>query len=161
MAKQLKIAYKYMKVSSQLQSQSFNLNQIYATLIRLGRTKWERKYNKFDLEFEPWATGVWVKQAGTIISYKDLAETLRQEAEFKAYQLAVTKVLDGWFVNSFQGSSRYFVQFTKRSGWRCSCMLFGCRHNRTSKELPQLWDAMNKRSFCHHIAAVYSEVKCK
>lgn len=147
-----------MKVSSELQSQSFNLNQVVATLIRLGRTKWERKYNKFDLEFEPWSTGIWVKQAG-IISYKDLAETLRQEAEFKAYQLAVDKILDGWLVKSFQSSSRYFVQYGKRSGWRCNCMLFRCRYNRTFNELPQLWDAMNQRSFCHHIAAVYSEVK--
>jgi hypothetical protein len=148
-----------MKVSSELQSQSFNLNQIYATLFRLGRMKWELKYNKFDLEFEPWSTGIWVNQAGTIISYKDLAETLRQEAEFKAYQLAVDKILDGWLVKSFQSSSRYFVKYNKRSGWRCNCMLFNCRNNRTSKELPQLWDAMNQRSFCHHIAAVYSEVK--
>ncbi|GAX45769.1 hypothetical protein NIES4075_67900 [Tolypothrix sp. NIES-4075] len=148
-----------MRVSSELQSQSFNLNQIHAILIRLGRMKWEYQYNKFDLEFEPWAIGVWVKQAGTIISYKDLAEYLREESELKAYQLPVTKAFDGWLVKSSQGGDRYYVRFNKESGWCCNCMLFRCRYNRTSKELPQLWEAMNKKAFCHHIVAVYSEIK--
>lgn len=143
-----------MKVSKQLQSQVFSNHLIAELLIRLGRTKWMNKYNTHDLHCEAWAVGIWVKQAG-LISYKDLADFLKEIATAIGELLPVEKVNFGWLVKSMRNSDRYFVSFSKASGWSCNCMKFRCWHNRILQEMPQFYKALGEKVFCHHVAAAY------
>ncbi|MBH8564467.1 hypothetical protein I8748_20155 [Nostoc sp. CENA67] len=143
-----------MKVSRQLQSQVFSNQLIAELLIRLGRTKWMEKYNVHDLHCEAWAVGIWVKQAG-IISYKDLANFWRETAAAIGEFLPAEKLDFGWLVKSMKSDKRYFVHFSRFTGWFCNCMKFKCWHNRISEEMPQFYKALNSKIFCHHVAAAY------
>ena len=144
-----------MQVSSELKSQVFSKYIISELLVRLDRTRWMQNYNVHDLYIEVWAVGIWVKQAG-VISYKDLAEILREEAINKAEQLPVDKVAAGWLVKSRQCGDRYLVKFNKIDGWSCCCLRYQCWRKRLANEMPQLYKALGKKVFCHHIAAAYS-----
>ncbi|WP_414623787.1 hypothetical protein [Calothrix sp. CCY 0018] len=145
-----------MKVSSALQSQVLSRYVLKDILFQLGRINWEYKYNIHDLEYEFWTTGVWVKQAGTIISYDAIAEYWREAAISQTEQLPVEKVRGGWLVSSIQDHSKnYFVYFNQGKGWQCECMKHRCWRNRIPNELPQLYKALNNKIFCHHTAAAY------
>ncbi|MDF5724314.1 MAG: hypothetical protein PUP91_28385 [Rhizonema sp. PD37] len=146
-----------MQVSSELASQTMGKYIISRVLDKKGRTKWMDNYNVHDLSVEAWGVGVWIKQAG-IISYKDLADLLKEEAEMKAWQLPVEKVARGYLVKSFQCSDRYFITFTKQTGWQCGCMRYRCWRNRMQEELPQLLNQFNGKVFCHHIVAAYKSL---
>ncbi|MEA5595680.1 hypothetical protein [Rivularia sp. UHCC 0363] len=147
-----------MKVSSALQSQVLSRYVLREILFKLGRTNWEYKYNVHDLTYEFWTTGVWVKEAGTIISYRAIAEYWREAAINQTEQLPVTKVQGGWLVSSIQNfSKQYFVYFNNGKGWTCDCMKHRCWRNRIPKELPQLYKALGYKIFCHHVAAAYYE----
>lgn len=148
-----------MKVSRQLQSQVFSNQLIAELLIRLNRTKWMEKYNTHDLHCEAWTVGIWVREAGTIISYKDLANFLREIAAAIGEFLPVQKTDYGWFVKSMRNSDRYKVTFSKTNGWSCSCMKFRCWKNRISEEMPQFYKALGEKIFCHHVAAAYQEMQ--
>ena len=63
-----------MNISQALASQHLSKRAIADILFYLQRTAWIHEYNKYDLTIEVWAVGIWVKEAGTIISYCDLAE---------------------------------------------------------------------------------------
>lgn len=143
-----------MLISSALASQTMSKYVVSKVLDKKGRNKWMENYNVHDLYVEAWAVGVWIKQAG-IVSYKDLAEILKEEAIFKAQQLPVEKVAGGYLVKSFQSGDRYFVNFNKETGWQCDCMRYKCWRNRMNKELPQLLSKFNGKVFCHHIVAAY------
>lgn len=140
-------------VSSELASQTISKNAIADLLHYLDRTKWEQNYNKHQLKVEAWDTGVWISQAG-IISYKDLAEFIRETTKLKAFTLAVERRSDNLFlVQGFQ-KSRYAV--VRSSGrYSCECMLYRCRHNRMKKEMPRLFEALNQKIFCHHSVAAW------
>jgi len=144
-----------MQVSSALASQTMSKYVVAQVLEKKGRTKWMENYNVHDLSAEAWAVGVWIKQAG-IISYKDLAAILIEEAMFKAQQLTVEKVGGGYLVKSFQCPDKYFVTFSKATGWHCECLRYKCWKNRMNAELPQLLNQFNGKVFCHHIVAAYS-----
>lgn len=143
-----------MQVSSELKSQVFSKYVVSELLIRLNRTAWMEKYNVHDLYAEAWAVGIWVRQAG-VISYKDLAVILREEAINKAEQLPVERVAAGWLVKSRQSSDRYLVKFDKIAGWGCCCLRYKCWRKRLANEMPQLYKALDNKVFCHHIAAAY------
>jgi len=97
---------------------------------------------------------VWVKQAGTIISYKVIAKYWREAAIMMTEQLPVDKVQGGWLVSSIQDySKKYFVYWNPSMGWRCNCKKYACWKNRIPKELPPLYKALNEKIFCHHVAA--------
>ncbi|WP_066425110.1 hypothetical protein [Anabaena sp. 4-3] len=148
-----------MEVSSELKSQIFSKYLVAELLYKIGRFKWADNFSRHELIIETWANGLWVKQAG-LISYHDLAEALREEANFKAYNLSVERVRQGFLVSSFQNShKRYFVQLIKGAGWSCNCMKYKCWNNRMSQELPQLFQALNGKIFCHHIVAAYNFIK--
>ncbi|NJN13824.1 MAG: hypothetical protein HC815_40490 [Richelia sp. RM1_1_1] len=145
-----------MKVSSALQSQILSKYVLREILFRLGRINWEYKYNVHDLTYEFWSTGVWVKEAGTIISYKAIAKYWREAAVNQTEQLPVDKVQGGYLVSSIQDfSKKYFVYFNKVRGWQCECMKHRCWRNRIPSELPQLYKALNHKIFCHHTVAAY------
>lgn len=149
-----------MKVSSQLQSQLFDKNVIGAILVKLGRTNWEKKYTVHDLTIEAWGTGIWVKEAGTIISYTDLNNYWRNVAENIGETLPVTKINIGWLVKSRQFHKSYLVTFGV-SGWQCECMRWRCWNNRISSELEAFWRAIDEKPYCHHTAAAYLSTKAK
>lgn len=145
-----------MQVSSELRSQIFSKYLVAHLLYRMERFVWADNYSRHELIIEPWANGLWIKQAG-LVSYKDLAAILREEAENKAHGLTVERVRIGYLVSSMQDADKnYLVQFNKTSGWRCNCMRFRCWHNRMSEELPQLYKALDNKVFCHHIVAAYN-----
>ena len=145
-----------MKVSSALQSQILTKYIVADILIQLGRDNWLYKYNTHDLEFEFWTTGVWVKQAGTIISYAAIADYWRELAAMQAEQLPLHKTTHGWLVRSRQeADKKYYVNWTKKYGWVCECMRYRCWKNRIPNELPQLYKALGNKVFCHHVAAAY------
>jgi hypothetical protein len=146
-----------MQVSSALASQTFSKYVVGQTLDKKGRTKWMESYSVHDLYVEAWAVGVWVKQAG-IISYKDLAAILKEEAQFKAHQLPVEKVNGGYWVKSHQCSDRYFVTLNKTQGWECECLRYKCWRKRMKTELPQLLAQFHGKIFCHHIVAAYESL---
>ncbi|MFK0734233.1 MAG: hypothetical protein ACIWVG_24300, partial [Gloeotrichia echinulata HAB0833] len=107
----------------------------------------------------PWATGLWVKQAG-LISYHALAQALRFEAEAKAYNLSVCKYGKGYlYLVSSQTdvNKNYFVDCIQGK-WQCNCMRYRCWKNRMHKELPQLYKALDEKIFCHHIVAAYNSM---
>jgi hypothetical protein len=147
-----------MQISSALSSQTMSKYVMSEVLYRKERTKWMQTYSVHDLHVEAWAVGVWVKQAG-IVSYKDLASILREEATLKAQQLCVEKVAGGYLVKSFQCNHKYFVSFDKETGWQCECMRYKCWRNRMAKELPQLLAQFRGKIFCHHIVAAYEHKK--
>lgn len=145
-----------MKVSSQLISQFVSRHVLGEILYRLGRINWVNKYNVHDLVYECWSTGVWIKQVGTIISYRAIAQYWREIATAIADFLPVEKVQGGWLVGSRQDhSKKYFVWFNKYLGWRCNCMKHTCWRNRIPGELPQLYKVLNQKIFCHHVVAAY------
>ncbi len=144
-----------MQISSALASQTMSKYVVSKVLYKKGRTKWMENYNVHDLYAEAWAVGVWIKQAG-IISYKDLADILKEESIFKAQQLPVERVTGGYLVKSFQCNDKYFVTFTSSAGWQCDCMRYKCWRNRMKTELPQLLNQFNGKVFCHHIVAAYN-----
>jgi hypothetical protein len=144
-----------MQVSSQLQSQLFPKYTVAAVLKQLGRTNWENKYSEHNLTVEAWAVGIWVKEAGTIISYRELNKYTRFASAEIASQLPVEKVKGGWWVQSRQCSDKYFVTASKTTGWSCSCMKFRCWRNRMPNELPMFWKVIDGHPYCHHIVAAY------
>lgn len=152
-------------LSSQLQSQTYNKYLVDHILYRLDRYRWAETYNRHDLTIEAWSTGLWVKQAGTIISYRELAAILKEQAENKAEQLPVELINSISKSKAFAVGSRqdhnkkYIVQFSQRYGWSCNCMQYRCWENRMSTEFPQLYKALNYRIFCHHIVAAYKHDK--
>lgn len=125
-------------------------------LTKLGRNNWIYKYNTHDFKFEFWSTGVWVKQAGTIISYVYIANYWRELAAMQAEQLPLHKTTHGWLVRSRQDvNKKYYVNWTNKYGWVCDCMRYRCWKNRIPNELPQFYKALGNKVFCHHIAAAY------
>lgn len=147
-----------MQVSSELQSQIFNKWLIADLLYKSDRLAWTKNHSRHELIIIPWATGLWVKQAG-LVSYHALAEVLRYEAEAKAYNLSVRKYREGYLVSSQQDANKnYFVDCIKGK-WQCNCMRYRCWNNRMPKELPQLYKALDKKIFCHHIVAAYNYIK--
>lgn len=90
-------------VSEELASQHFFKKLIADLLIKLGRLNWWYKCNEHQLTIKPWAVGVWVKEAGTIISYRELAIHLEDVAICKAMQLGVKRLGERiYIVKSFQ-----------------------------------------------------------
>lgn len=145
-----------MKISTALQSQILSPYVLGEILLELGCTKWFHEYNVYQLTYEFWTTGVWVKEAGTIISYKAIAEYWKKAAINQTEQLPVEKVRGGWLVSSIQDFTKsYFVYFNQGKGWQCECMKHRCWRNRIPKELPQLYKALNNKIFCHHVVAAY------
>ncbi|OUL23980.1 hypothetical protein BV378_20320 [Nostoc sp. RF31YmG] len=147
-----------MQVSSELQSQLFNKWLIADLLYKNDRLTWTKNHSRHELIIIPWATGLWVKQAG-LVSYHALAEALRYEAEAKAYNLSVRTYHAGYLVSSQQEANKnYFVDCVKGK-WQCNCMRYRCWKNRMHKELPQLYKALDNKIFCHHIVAAYNYTK--
>ncbi|MDB9372376.1 hypothetical protein [Nodularia sphaerocarpa] len=145
-----------MELSSELQSQIFSKYLVAQLLYKLELFAWADNFSRHELTIEAWANGLWIKQAG-LVSYKDLAAILREEAENKAQGLTVERLKVGYLVSSMQDANKkYLVQFNKNFGWRCNCMRFKCWHNRMSEELPPLYKALNHKTFCHHIIAAYN-----
>lgn len=145
-----------MKVSPQLQSQTMSKYLIADLLYKSGRLKWCQNHSRHELIIEPWKTGIWIKQEG-LVSYSQLAEALKLEAEIKAYNLSVQKISQGFLVSSSQSPEKnYFVQFDRLNGWRCNCMRWKCWKNRMANELPQLLKHFNGKIFCHHAVAAYN-----
>jgi len=142
-----------MKVSKELASQHFNKHDIADILYSLGRTNWAYQCNRHQLEYEPWATGIWIKQAG-IISYRELAAYIREATEFKSCGLNVKRQSQQVFLVEGRRQPWYTV-VQKNGRYSCSCMLYRCRRNRLEKELPQLFKALNQKIFCHHTVAAY------
>lgn len=141
------------RLSSELASQTISKRAIADLLFYLGRSKWEKNYNSHQLTIEAWAVGIWVKQAG-IISYEDLAEFIRETTKLKASGLAVDKRSDNLFL--VQGSQKSCYAVIRQNGhYICECMLYRCRHNRLRNELPQLFEALNRKIFCHHSVAAW------
>jgi len=146
-------------ISSQLASQTISKNAIADLLHYLGRDKWERKYNSHQLIIETWAIGIWVKQLG-IISYKDLAEFIRETTKLKASGLQVKRQSQSLFL--VQGSQKFWYAVVQQNGhYICECPLYRCRHKRFRKEFPQLFNALNGKIFCHHTVAAYQFLKSK
>jgi hypothetical protein len=144
-----------MKVSRELQSQIFSKYLVADLLYRLERFSWSKNYSRHELIIEPWASGLWVKQAG-LISYRDLAEYLKLEAEVKAYTLRVETVDKWYLVASRQDPNKnYLVKFYRGYGWKCNCMRYRCWKNRMAEELPQLFKVLKGKIFCHHIVAAH------
>ncbi|PSB00501.1 hypothetical protein [Merismopedia glauca] len=135
--------------SSQLASQTISKRAIADLLIWLGRTKWQSKWNAHDLEIESWSIGIWVKQAG-IISYKDLAKWLKFISQVRGECLKVEK--KGERLCLVAGRQQQWYAVSKSSVWQCECMLFRCRR-RIAKEMPKLYEALDKKVFCHHTVA--------
>ncbi len=144
-----------MKISPQLASQHFNKHLIADALLYLGRDKWEYQCNRYQLEFEPWATGIWVKQEG-IVSYREYAEYFREITKLEAYGLNVRRQSRHVFL--VEGRRQPWYPVVRVDGrYSCGCMLYRCRRNRLENELPQLFEGFNRKIFCHHtIAAHYS-----
>ena len=140
-------------LSTQLASQTISKNAIADLLYYLGRDKWEENYNRHQLTIEAWAVGIWVREIG-IISYKDLAEFMRNSTKLKASGLQVERRSPSLFLVEGSQQSRYAV-IRQNGHYTCECMLYRCRHNRLRKELPQLFEALNKKIFCHHTVAAY------
>lgn len=141
------------EISPALASQHFSKNTIADLLFYLNRTKWEQKYNRYQLKIELWAVGIWVKEAG-IISYQDLACFIRETTIFKASALQVEQRSPNLFLVQGVQKAKYAV-VRQQNHFRCECMLYRCRHNRLKKELPQLFEALNQKIFCHHTVAAY------
>ncbi|NET90955.1 MAG: hypothetical protein F6K45_23155 [Kamptonema sp. SIO1D9] len=140
------------KASSELLSQTVNKYRVADYLCSwLGRDRWTEKCNVHQLTFECWAVGIWVKEEGTIISYADFAEYLKEAARWKAEPLEVVSLCQkAWRV---EGNSKpwYTVQ-ELFGGYKCDCMLWRCRNKRLKDELPQL--LKHSGVFCHHTIAV-------
>jgi hypothetical protein len=145
------------KVSSELASQHLSKNIIADLLFYLNRTRWEQKYNKYQLKIEPWVVGIWVKEAG-IISYQDLACFIREITLLKASHLQVEQRSPNLFLVQGVQKSKYAV-VRRHNHFCCECMLYRCRNNRLKKELPQLFEALNQKIFCHHTVAAYLSLK--
>lgn len=145
------------EISSELASQHFSKNIIADLLCYLNRTKWEQKYNRYQLKIELWAVGVWVREAG-IVSYQDLACFIRETTLLKASHLQVEQRSLNLFLVQGVQKSKYTV-VRQRNHFRCECMLYRCRSNRLKKELPQLFEALNQKIFCHHSVAAYLSLK--
>lgn len=142
------------QISSELKSQTMSKNVIKTVLHFLERTKWEDNYNVHDLHIEAWDTGVWIKEAG-IISYKDLATILVNEARAKAHQLPVQKRGENLFlVGSFQDNKLKYCVVKRDGSYVCNCMKYKCWKNRMQKECPKLYKALEEDIFCHHGLAV-------
>jgi hypothetical protein len=135
--------------SSQLASQTISKRAIADLLIWLGRTKWQSKWNAHDLEIESWCVGIWVKQAG-IISYEDLAIWLKFISQARSEFLRVQKRGERLYLVAGRQQEWYAV--TKNQSWQCECMLFRCRR-RIAKEMPKLYEALDRQIFCHHTLA--------
>lgn len=145
------------EISSELASQHFSKHIIADLLYYLNRTNWEQKYNRYQLKIELWAVGIWVREAG-IISYQDLASFIRQTTLLKASGLQVERRSPNLFL--VQGVQRLkYAVVRQQNHFRCECMLYRCRHNRLKKELPQLFEALNQKIFCHHTVAAYLSLK--
>lgn len=147
------------RLSSQLASQTISKNAIAELLQYLERHKWEKNYNRHQLTIEAWAVGIWVREVG-IISYSDLAEFIRQTTKLKASGLQVEQRSPSLFLVQGSQQSRYAV-VRQGNHFQCECMLYRCRHNRLRKELPQLFEALNRKIFCHHTVAAYLFLKSK
>ncbi|NEO33230.1 MAG: hypothetical protein F6K36_22950 [Symploca sp. SIO3C6] len=146
------------RVSSELASQHFFKYLVDDILWDLGRTEWMEKYNVHDLNIEAWAVGVWVKEAGTIISYKDLAATLEEIAYAKSEQLAIKKKGPKLFL--VQGSQKPWYAVINHGDYiQCECLLWKQRHKRLRTECPGLFKAMGEKIFCHHTKAVELSLK--
>jgi hypothetical protein len=148
-----------MQISSELATQHIFKHLIAELLHYLDRTKWEKKYNRYQLDIELWAIGIWVKQAG-IISYKDLADFIRETTKVKACGLIVEKRAHNLFLVQGSQKSRYAV-VRQQGHYICECMLYRCRHNRLKKEFPQLFNALNQKIFCHHSIAAWMHVNAE
>lgn len=147
------------KLSSELASQTISRNTIAELLHYLGRTKWEQNYNRYQLEIEPWFVGIWVNVAG-IISYRDLADFIRETTKLKAASLQVEQRSPSLFLVQGTQKSKYAV-VRQRNYFQCECMLYRCRHNRLRRELPQLFQALNQKIFCHHSVAAWMQVNAR
>lgn len=147
------------QVSSELVSQHISKNAIADLLYYLNRANWQQKYNRHQIDIEPWYVGIWVKQAG-IISYKDLAGFIRETTKLKASGLIVERKSHNLFLVQGSQQSQYTVM-RQNGHYVCECMLYRCRNNRLRKELPQLFNALNKKIFCHHSVAAWMHVKAE
>ncbi len=145
------------KISSELASQHISRHAIGDLLYYLERIHWANNCNYHQLTIEAWEVGIWVKEVG-IISYKDLAEFIRETSIFKASGLQVQQRSPNLFL--VQGSQRPWYTVQRRSRqYICECMLYRCRRKRLRNEFPQLFEALNKKIFCHHIIAAYQSLK--
>lgn len=147
-----------MQVSSELQSQIFNKWLIADLLYKSDRLAWTKNHSRYELVIIPWATGLWVKQAG-LISYYALAEALHYEAEAKAHNLSVHKYGACYLVSSQKDPNKHYFVDCIKGKWQCNCMRYRCWNNRMYKELPPLYKALDKKIFCHHIVAAYNYSK--
>ncbi|MUL39374.1 hypothetical protein [Gloeocapsopsis dulcis] len=145
------------EISSELASQHISRYAIADLLCYLNRTKWEQKYNRYQLKIELWAVGIWVREAG-IISYQGLACFIRETTLLKASHLQVEQRSPNLFLVQGVQKSKYAV-VRQHNCFCCECMLYRCRHNRLKKELPQLFEALNRKIFCHHTVAAYLSLK--
>lgn len=145
------------KISSALASQHISQRVIGNLLYYLERTKWTNNYNYHQLTIEVWEVGIWVKEVG-IISYKDLAEFIRETTIFKASGLQVQQRSQNLFLVQGRQKPWYVVQRQSRQ-YICECMLYRCRLKRLKNEFPQLFEALNKKIFCHHTIAAYQSLK--
>lgn len=143
------------RVSSQLLSQTMSKFLVDEILWRFDRQVYET-YRVHSISLEPWANGIRVFGQGVrggLVSYKDLAAVLKDQALSKAEQLGVQK----------KGSHLHFVEGTQKARYAvlrvgrhhsCECMKFRCWQNRLAGEFPELFKALNQRVFCHHTVAV-------
>lgn len=143
------------RVSSQLLSQTMSKFLVNEILWRFDRQVWET-YSVHRISVEPWANGLRVYGEGVrggLISYKDFASILKDEARLKAEQLAVQKKGQNfWLV---QGSQKpWYAVMKTGNNHGCECMRFRCWQNRMVIEFPELFKALNQRVFCHHTVAV-------
>ena len=140
-------------ISSELASQHISKHQIAELLHFLGRTNWEKNYNRHQLDIEPWWIGIWTKQAG-VVSYKDLAEFIRETSKARASMLGVKRLGKNLFLVEGRQQSWYAVNRIDGK-YMCECKLYRCRQNRLEKECPRLFEALNGKIFCHHTIAAW------
>lgn len=143
-----------MQPSSQLVSQLVPKKYIADFLSRWClKPKWEEKYRTADLEVEFWANGLWIKQCG-IIKYSTFANFVIYVSNMRSIGLQ-TKPLSKT-ITLVQGSQNpwYAVYQQPNGHLKCECMLYRNRASRLHREVPILYQALQRKIFCHHTAAV-------
>jgi hypothetical protein len=147
--------------SSQLISQLVPKRDVADFLSRwCDRPEWEQRFKTQDLDVQFWANGLWfmvyglwIKQVG-IVAYSTLANFVIYRANMRSIGLEVKQ--ESATIYLVQGSQQpfYAVHRQPSGQLKCECMLYRLRANRLQREVPIFFQAMNKKVFCHHTAAI-------